>query len=250
MKENFQKIKKQPAYALVFEAIERKILAGDLAVGDVLPTEHELCEQFGVQRSTIREGVRLLEQSGLVSREGGKRLQVIRPQTNDEAQRTRQGLARHGVTFAEVWETTVMFMPQIVRRAAQKADERVWETLDDVTARLRKADGADEIVSLTAEFYEALTAATENRVLDVMIKSMNMLTLMSFEQVVAQLPNAGRRSAKMFAAITDALRSRDPDRAAEFTEKHLNDLRRGYSVAGVPIDAEIGVYEAGATRAR
>ena len=56
-----------PAYQLVAEAIEREILAGRIRPGDPLGTEAELVKQFGVNRSTVREGIRLLEQGGLVT---------------------------------------------------------------------------------------------------------------------------------------------------------------------------------------
>lgn len=67
---------------MVFDALEEEILSGRLAEGDSVPTEMALCEQFDVQRSTVREGIRLLEQSGLVVR-NGKRLTVVRPKTEE-----------------------------------------------------------------------------------------------------------------------------------------------------------------------
>ena len=70
----FERIKPRPAYELVAEAIEKKILAGRLKPGDPVGTESELVRQFGVNRSTVREGIRLLEQSGLVAREPSRRL--------------------------------------------------------------------------------------------------------------------------------------------------------------------------------
>ncbi|HEY5832150.1 MAG TPA: winged helix-turn-helix domain-containing protein, partial [Hyphomicrobiaceae bacterium] len=54
----FERIKARPAYELVAEAIERKILAGRLKPGDPVGTESELVKQFGVNRSTVREGIR------------------------------------------------------------------------------------------------------------------------------------------------------------------------------------------------
>ena len=72
----FERIKSRPAYEMVAEAIERKILAGRLKPGDPVGTESGLVGQFGVNRSTVREGIRLLEQSGLVSREPSRRLSV------------------------------------------------------------------------------------------------------------------------------------------------------------------------------
>lgn len=67
----FDRVTAIPAYRIVYEAIEKQILSGRLDAGDQLPTETDLAEQFGLARHTVREGLRLLEDSGLVRREGG-----------------------------------------------------------------------------------------------------------------------------------------------------------------------------------
>jgi len=77
--EKFRRINSTPAYRLVAEAIERKILAGRLKPGDPIGTESELVRQFGVNRSTVREGIRLLEHDGLIRRETNRRLSVGLP---------------------------------------------------------------------------------------------------------------------------------------------------------------------------
>jgi GntR family transcriptional regulator, transcriptional repressor for pyruvate dehydrogenase complex len=66
---HYEPIRSRPAYAQVAEAIERRILAGRLRPGDPIGTESELVGQFDVDRSSVREGIRLREQSGLVARE-------------------------------------------------------------------------------------------------------------------------------------------------------------------------------------
>ena len=75
------KLKAPPAYQIISTELQRMILAGTLKPGDPLPPETELAERFGVNRSTLREGVRQLETEGLVSREGRKRLIVTIPDT-------------------------------------------------------------------------------------------------------------------------------------------------------------------------
>ena len=59
--EKFRRISSTPAYRLVAEAIERQILTGRIRPGEPIGTEAELVKQFGVNRSTVREGIRLLE---------------------------------------------------------------------------------------------------------------------------------------------------------------------------------------------
>ena len=82
---NFQPIERAPAYMKVFRAIEEKISDGALKDGAHLPTEAELCAQFGVTRSTVREGLRLLEQTGLIVRGPAKKFFIKRPAASDIA---------------------------------------------------------------------------------------------------------------------------------------------------------------------
>jgi len=58
--------------AVVVEELARQIISGAYAVDDVLPTEPALCEQFGFSRTVIREGLKLLEERGLVRVEQGR----------------------------------------------------------------------------------------------------------------------------------------------------------------------------------
>ena len=58
--------------SVVVEELAHQIIGGTLGEGDVLPTEPALCEQFGFSRSVIREGLKLLEERGLVRVEQGR----------------------------------------------------------------------------------------------------------------------------------------------------------------------------------
>jgi DNA-binding FadR family transcriptional regulator len=58
--------------SVVVEELAEKIISGAFAEGDVLPTEPALCEQFGFSRTVVREGLKLLEERGLVRVEQGR----------------------------------------------------------------------------------------------------------------------------------------------------------------------------------
>ena len=57
----FEKLTVLSAYQVVSRELRRMIVSGDLKAGAQLPTEAELAEQFGVNRSTVREGIWQLE---------------------------------------------------------------------------------------------------------------------------------------------------------------------------------------------
>ncbi|WP_070971251.1 FadR/GntR family transcriptional regulator [Vibrio sonorensis] len=57
---------KRSLHVQVAREIARGILSGRLAQGSILPGEMELCEQFGVSRTALREAVKLLTSKGLL----------------------------------------------------------------------------------------------------------------------------------------------------------------------------------------
>ena len=60
-----------PRYLVVAQALMRDIERGTYKVGTMLPTELEICEQFGISRHTAREAIRRLSDVGLITRRAG-----------------------------------------------------------------------------------------------------------------------------------------------------------------------------------
>lgn len=71
----------RPRYVQLAATLMSEIRSGRYPVGSLLPTEFELCQEFGVSRFTARAAVRLLVQQGLVvrSRGVGTRVQQAAP---------------------------------------------------------------------------------------------------------------------------------------------------------------------------
>jgi len=61
----------QPRYMQLAQTLINEIQSGRFPVGSTIPTEFELCEQFGASRSTVREAVKQLVQLGMVVRQAG-----------------------------------------------------------------------------------------------------------------------------------------------------------------------------------
>lgn len=62
---------KSPIYRQVANDILRAIVEGRYPVGELLPTEMELCKKFEVSRHTVREALRKLQDQGLIERRRG-----------------------------------------------------------------------------------------------------------------------------------------------------------------------------------
>lgn len=70
-------------YADVVQRIVTRIVAGEFSPGTTLGTEAEMCEQFGVSRTVVREALRILGQKGLVDVKHGSGTRVCPPERWD-----------------------------------------------------------------------------------------------------------------------------------------------------------------------
>ncbi len=68
---------KIPLYQEVYQKMKHLIRTGEYEVGDFLPTESELEQQFGVSRTTVRKVVNMLVSEGYVEVKQGRGTRVL-----------------------------------------------------------------------------------------------------------------------------------------------------------------------------
>ena len=61
-----------PLYQQLFTLIKHEIQNGGLKPGDLLPSENQLCSQYNLSRSTVRQALNQLVDESLVIRRRGK----------------------------------------------------------------------------------------------------------------------------------------------------------------------------------
>jgi len=83
----------QPRYRQVAQTLTNEIQSGRYPVGDLMPTEMELCAQFGASRFTVREAVKQLVEMGLVSRQAGVGTRVLGTEPRSNYRQVMQGIA-------------------------------------------------------------------------------------------------------------------------------------------------------------
>src|SRR5262245_28942225 len=236
----FERIKPRPAYELVAEAIEKKILAGRLKPGDPVGTESELVRQFGVNRSTVREGIRLLEQSGLVAREPSRRLSVAVPHYHRLATRMSRALILQQVTFRELWHTSKALEPAAVEQAMENATEEDLAALAANIAATRKAAREPALVAEhDAEFHKLIGKAAHNRVLLLAKEPSSMLVRPTTALIITQNPAGIPRLIEAHERILEALRRRDRESGRLWVDRHLRDWKAGFERAGLDLDSPV-----------
>jgi DNA-binding FadR family transcriptional regulator len=229
-----------PAYRRIAEAVERDIVAGRLKAGEPLGTEAALVAQFGVNRSTVREGIRLLEHSGLVRRDSSRRLWVERPRTERLVSSMRRALVLHEVSFRELYEAAMALQLATIEAAvdhATAADIRALE--DNIAVTETHLHDAARLARLDGEFHALVGRASHNRVLQLAREPSETLVVASSEIVLRKLKEAPARLLHAHRMYVDAIRRRDREAARLWARRHLEDWKRGFQRAGNDLDRPI-----------
>jgi len=239
----FERLEVVPAYKTVCEAIEREIVSGRLGPGDQLPTETELAEQFGLTRHTVREGLRILEQGGLVGREAGRRLFVKQPHYAELAPRALRALVMQRVTFIELWEVSMSLEPNAAARAATMIDPaRIGELEGNLREMEEALDAGRSIVALDVAFHTLVAEIAANKALLLAREPISQLFYPALIKLFAHprnRDNGPRRLVEAHRHIIAALKAGDSTEAESWMRRHIADFRRGYDVCGFDLNEPV-----------
>jgi len=147
----------------IFAALKNRIVRWEYPPGYRF-TEEEICKEFGVSRSPVRETLRMLEEHGLVDKVPYRGCTVKQPDVQ---------------AINELYDVRAILELAVVERLASAGPQH--ETLESLARTWRQLAGASsyaevESVDLASEdrvFHEALARATGNRTLFDMLYAIN-----------------------------------------------------------------------------
>jgi len=219
----------QPKVAqVVAQSVAEFILSQDLKPGDALPNEREMTELLGVARSTLREGLRLLETQGVISirpgRGGGP---VVREQRSaDLATSMTLMLQSMRVSFGIVVEARSAIEPEIARMAALHCTDAQLEELRVVLgAMLATTNQAGAFRSAYNHFHGLLGEMTNNVVLEVVQATLRQVSEPLHEQVDWG-PRSGRAAVQTHVRLFDAVEAGDAATAETELADHMHWYRQ------------------------
>lgn len=228
------------AYEQVSSEIEAQILGGSLKPGDRLPGEVEMASMFNVNRSTVREGIRRLESEGFVRRVSPRKMVVSIPHMGELSSRQTRALSMLEVTFDELWSVAIATEPLAAELAAKHATARDLAELDRIQSALVEAEGqGDASVELDTAFHSCVAAASKNRVLQMAREPIGFLLYSGIDALIPKLPQAMSRQVVAHHHVIEAIRAKDGATARDWMARHIDDFKRGYIQAGLPLDKPI-----------
>jgi DNA-binding FadR family transcriptional regulator len=202
----------------IANAIAVSIRDGRYVLGQRLPSERDLAENYKVSRPTIREAMIILEARGLVEARHGAGVYVA------DAPRPEVSAPELEVNAFELVEARRLIEGDACALAAAVMTD---EQLDELTAILHDMAEEHDFGALAdladRRFHVAIAKATRNSVLVAMVENMWDLRYKPSSRDV--LERAGRVRARPLVDdhqdILDALKARDPVAARAAMREHL-----------------------------
>ncbi len=219
-------IQAERLYERIAQQVEQRLLTGDLKVGDRLPPERELAEQFGVSRTAVREAVKALRQKGLVEVQPGRGTFI----TNGTSRAVRHSLdllmkiggADGSANLVEVRE---IIEPEIAALAATRATEEHVAAMREAVATMDTAlQDPDTFIEADLDFHLALAEATQNALIPTLIDSIVDL-LREQRARIFRVEGGPQRGQFHHKRILDTIVRRDPEAAREAMRAHLRQVR-------------------------
>ncbi len=225
-KSSFNHVDRRRYSEQVIQMVVAEIMSDSLAIGDKLPGEKELTEQFNVSRTVVREALRVLEESGLVEiRKGPKGGAFVTRSFHKPVSSSLKNLVAHGrITIDHLFDVRALIEPHIAVQAALNANE---DDLEPLRALIEESWSHQDDVSLlkanNIRFHLLLARAVGNPVLSIVMESVIELV----EEISRNFSDlsSGREYLRLHRRLLKLIRERRTDDAKNLISEDISKLR-------------------------
>ena len=222
----FKSVHRDPNLAeQVTHQIESLIVADNLQLGDRLPPERELAQQFSVSRTVVRQAIHSLVAKSLLETLPGGGAVVRRPTAAAVAQSLhlflRSGQAH--LDYDKVHEVRRLLEVEIAALAARRRTEEDLAQLRDNLRAARNSvadESPDHFAQIDIEFHAFLAQATHNALFALLLDSLAEIMLEVRRSGFA-VPDTPARALRMHEAIYEQVHTADAEGARQAMQTHL-----------------------------
>jgi DNA-binding FadR family transcriptional regulator len=220
---HFEPVARRTVSEEIREALLESMRGGALAPGMLLPSERELCEQFGVARTSVREAIQGLVTLGLLEKRGNRSYVIEHlPAVNFDSDGRKRRVR-------ELFEVRQVVEVPIARIAADRASPDDRSEIVRLAERFSDDMVLDEFRSLDRAFHSAIARASGNevltelynKVLDTLFYSEEFDELLNAVENRAAVREIIRGASRGHRAIAAGIAEGNWSRAVEAAERHL-----------------------------
>ncbi|WP_339257042.1 FadR/GntR family transcriptional regulator [Paenibacillus sp. FSL P2-0136] len=203
--------------------MKQKIIGGEWAPGDRLPTLQQLAVDFSVSVTTVREALRILESQGNVSIEHGRGMYVRNdPLLLDDPAVALEEL--DNISIVDLLEARLLIEPELAALAAKRADEDQIRRLRVLADRMvQQMEEGGSFFETDLAFHQLIAEGAANPVVARMLHSILPLLAEGRKQTNT-LPNMRTKASNYHVLIAIAIEERQSETARQLMESHIQSM--------------------------
>ena len=227
----FHSVKSGKISGLIVQQIKNAILDGTMKPGDRLPPERVLGERFQASRISVREGLKSLETSGLLTIKPGSGVFVAEVSSKPLSESLSSILRIQNASMNDITEARIMLEPSIAKIACDRITSEELVKLErniQETVTVLKSNSPAPIQNI--QFHSIIANATHNPVI---IMTMNSIFGVLKEWNLEMNGNIPKRieisshTVTYHKKILKALRKRDSQKVYKLMLKDIAELQDG-----------------------
>jgi GntR family transcriptional repressor for pyruvate dehydrogenase complex len=221
-------------YTVVLDWLEERLRSGEIRLGDKLPGERQLAEEFGISRASVREALRILDIMGLVRSSTGSGPAsgaiLISEPSAALAWALRMHVATQALPVRDLVQTRLLLETQSAVEAASApetpARAAALAQAAELVAAMDDPSLPDErFHAHDAEFHVLLSSLAGNLVVETIMSSLRQATIGYVQETVACLedwPRVRRVLQEQHHGILRAFQERRGQDAAAALREHIS----------------------------
>jgi GntR family transcriptional regulator, sialic acid-inducible nan operon repressor len=216
----------------VLERLREMILRGDFGPGDLMPSERDLMQRFGVGRPAVRQALQTLDTMGLISISHGERARVSELSAEIAIRQidtiARMLLSASPDTLEHLKEARRFFELGMVRHAAGSATAANVHELRDLIGQQRARLGdVRAFIQADIAFHRKIASLSENPIFLAFSEAM-LDWLFHYHTDLLIWSGQEKVTLEEHEAIVDCIERKDPQAAENAMRIHLNRSRDLY----------------------
>ena len=207
--------------ASVFEQLISCVVKGDWKAGDRIPPERELCQQFGVARTSLREALKAMELIGMLDSRVGDGTFVCARSEFLSRPLLWSFTGTDNAELRDILEAREVLEQDVAGLAAERATDAEVEQLGAALRAMRECVAKGKpLLETDMAFHLALADAAHNEVLRNAGQLLRNLTR-HWLGLKLLLPAVPAKVLKQHEAIYRAIRAHNCEAARKAMKKHM-----------------------------
>lgn len=216
--------KHQKAYRNVIDYFKKKIIEGELRPGEKLPPEREIAERLNVSRNSVREAIRIMDMTGVISSQQGSGNYITCEFQKSLAETMTMMFAMDQIDYSQISQIRQALECLALSLAIEHASEQQIDEMAKLVEKLDQSSDDEENVVLDKKIHFALAQASGNILVLDFLEACSGVIDMFIKDVREEILRTEDRKDKLnqcHRKLVEALEEKDESKGLEALDEHF-----------------------------